>query len=205
MALGEVVAQHTWKGRESRGNGGKQAHTKQTLTFSTVVTHVPSAVPKFFPPLPFIALSQFFVPWPHMSFFRAVHTHCDRTNSRDKGFVLLAHSTLQSLLTPRSRSEIRYRSETSDQLLARHSGVSGLIITNHNERFFCNLSFTDGFIRKGKGQILYFQDCSTFLMKRDGPGLFNPPPSKMLFLFSRNIAALENRSLPLSVRIQCPI
>lgn len=125
------MAQHTWKGRESRGSGGKQAHTKQALTFSAVVTHVPSAVPKLFPPLPFIALSQFFVPWPHTSFFRAAHTHCDCTNSTDKGFVLLAHSTLQSLLTPRSRSESRYRSETSDQLQARPSGVSRLIITNH--------------------------------------------------------------------------
>ena len=73
MALGEAVAQRTWKGRESRGSHGKQAQTKQALTLSAAVTtRVPSTLPTF-PPPPFIALSQFFVPQPHVLCFRAVH------------------------------------------------------------------------------------------------------------------------------------
>lgn len=95
MASGEAVAQHTWKGRESRGSHGKQARTKHALTFSAAVTTpVPSAFPTF-PPPPFIALSQFFVPQPHvlLPFQGCARVYPELYElSTDKGFVLLAHS-----------------------------------------------------------------------------------------------------------------
>lgn len=82
MALGEAVAQHTWKGRESRGSHGKQVQTKQALTFAAVTTRVPRALPTFSSP-PLIALGQFFVPQPPVLFLfqGCAHVYCDCTNS----------------------------------------------------------------------------------------------------------------------------
>lgn len=106
MALRQAVAQHK---REGRGHHGKQAQTKPVLTFSAAgTTHVPSTVPSavlmLFPPPLFIALSQFFVPQPHVLIQCQHCVHCDCTNSlqmRNLCYLLAAGTLWSLLLAPR--------------------------------------------------------------------------------------------------------
>lgn len=164
------------------------------------------------PSPPFIALSQFFVPQPHVLFLLqgCAHMYCDCTNSLQRICVTCPQQALcsdfSSLPGQGQGSGIDQKLKTSSKPDHQESVDSLLLTANPQQKAFLQSLFRRWFHQERRRADTVFLGLQHIFNGKRWPIAFHPSPqSMMLFLFSRNTAALENRSLPLSVRIQCPI